>query len=173
MMTPINILQQDGEMNLRRLWIWRLFLWYFSRFKVPLLGKVSPKLLHLENNDLVIRIPLKRFAKNHLQSMYFGALCIGADLAAGLHAYYHGYARRIDPNVIFKSMKAQFLKRGLSDVYFVSVDGDKIKHWLAIIPIDERQETTQRIFAFTKTHEDSWECVAFFELVLSVKPKNR
>ncbi len=105
--------------------------------------------------------------------MYFGSLCMGADLAAGLHAYYHGYQFSIDPKVIFKSMNSFFLKRAMSDVYFVSVEGDKIKHWLQHMPMNERQETTQRIFAFTKSAKNQWECVAYFELVLSVKPKRK
>jgi len=54
-------------------------LWLFGFFKIPLIGYVNPKLIKLTDKSMVVKIPLRRKTKNHLGSMYFGALGIGAD----------------------------------------------------------------------------------------------
>ena len=58
--------------------------------------------------------------------MYFGALCAGADLAGALTAM-----RRIDASgrrisLIFKDVKARFLKRAEGDVLFCCEDGEAV-----------------------------------------------
>ena len=65
---------------------WQLFL--LGRFKIPMLGYTAPKLIELNNNKAKVKIKLKRRTKNHLNSMYFGALAVGADVAGGIHAFY-------------------------------------------------------------------------------------
>ena len=54
--------------------------------KVPMLLFVGPTVRSLDDDGCAIEIPLGLRTKNHLGSMYFGALCAGADLAAGLNA---------------------------------------------------------------------------------------
>lgn len=105
----------------------KFFLWYFGHFKVPLIGHLRPRLIKLTDSDIAIRLPLTRRSRNHLKSMYFGALAVGADLAGGLHGFYH--AKKLDCNIslVFKSFQAQFLKRPESDVYFVCEQGEMVK----------------------------------------------
>ena len=71
---------------------WLLFL--LSRFKIPVIGFVKPKLLVLNDTDVEVKIRLRRRSKNHLNSMYFGALAIGADVAAGIHTFY--FSEKLD-----------------------------------------------------------------------------
>ena len=61
----------------------KFFLWRFSRFKVAMIGYLKPRLIKLTEQDIVICLPLRRRSRNHLNSMYFGALAVGADLAGG------------------------------------------------------------------------------------------
>lgn len=95
----------------------KFFLWYFSHFKVALIGYLRPRLISLTDEQIVIRIPLNRRSRNHLNSMYFGSLSVGADLAGGLHGFYHAEQAHCKVMLAFKSFQAQFLKRPESDVY--------------------------------------------------------
>ena len=63
-----------------------LFLRYFGLTKIPLVLFVRPSVLHINDESAIIRIPFRRRTKNHLGSMYFGAMSIGVDLAGGILA---------------------------------------------------------------------------------------
>lgn len=104
----------------------KFFLWYFSHIKVPLIGYLKPKLMLLSDAEIVVKLPLCRRSKNHLSSMYFGALAVGADLAGGFHGLYHAKRAKTQVSLAFKSFQAQFLKRPESDVYFVCTQGHDI-----------------------------------------------
>lgn len=65
---------------------WKLFL--LGKFKIPLLGFTGVKLIGISDSSVEVKIRLRRRTKNHLNSMYFGALAIGADVAGGIHAFY-------------------------------------------------------------------------------------
>jgi hypothetical protein len=145
------------------------FLWYFGRFKVPLIGYLRPKLIILNDKDVVIRIPLSRRSKNHLHSMYFGALSVGADLAGGLHGYYYSKKLNLPISLVFKSFEAKFLKRPTSHVYFVGEMGEVVKTML-----EESQKTGKRINQIIEikafiNYPENPEEVAQFKLELSIK----
>jgi hypothetical protein len=147
----------------------KFFLWYFSRFQVAMIGYVRPRLLQLTEQMIVIRIPLSRRTRNHLNSMYFGALAVGADLAGGFHGFYHADLAGCKVSLAFKSFQAQFLRRPESDVYFVCDQGDLVKSMIA-----ESQSKKERINkpisikAFIN-YPDKPEEVARFILELSLK----
>ena len=50
------------------------FIRIFGLSKVPLIFYCRPSVIKLTEETAVIKIPLKRRNKNHLKSMYFGAL---------------------------------------------------------------------------------------------------
>ena len=54
----------------------RLRLW--TLFRIPLLFFLRPSVLEASAARTVVRIPLTRRSRNHLGSMYFGALCAAA-----------------------------------------------------------------------------------------------
>jgi acyl-coenzyme A thioesterase PaaI-like protein len=147
----------------------KFFLWKFSHFKVPMIGYLKPRLIKLTDTDIVICLPLNRHSRNHLNSMYFGALAVGADLAGGLHGFYHASQNQCKVSLVFKSFQAQFLRRPESDVYFVCTDGAVVA---AII--QETKTTGERISkpihirAYTDYPALS-EATAEFILELSVK----
>lgn len=117
-----------------------MFLWKFSHFQVPLIGYLKPRLLTIDDQQVVIKLPLTRRSKNHLHSMYFGALAVGADLAGGLHGFYYADKSNANISLAFKSFQAQFLKRPESDVYFVCNQGEVVKAMIA-----ESKQSGQRI----------------------------
>lgn len=103
-----------------------LFLLGF--LKIPMLGRLRPKIEILNEEKAQVRIKLRRRSKNHLGSMYFAALAAGADCCAGLHAFYFTQVYHRKMSFLFKSMEAQFLKRADTDTIFVFNDGKKIEN---------------------------------------------
>ena len=104
---------------------WLLFLLGFV--KIPMIRYTKPKLLMINDNAVRVKIKLRRRTKNHLNSMYFGALSVGADIAGGIQVFY--FSKKMERNVsfAFKGMNAQFLKRAESDIIFESNEGQKIQ----------------------------------------------
>ena len=145
----------------------KLRLWTLS--KIPLLFFLRPSVVEAGEGRTVIRIPLSRRSRNHLGSMYFGALCAGADLAGALTAM-----RRIDASgrrisLIFKDVKAQFFKRAEGDVLFSCEDGDAVAGLVRrAVESGEREELPVRIVA-TVPDKLGPEPVAEFVLTLSLK----
>ncbi len=148
----------------------KLRLWTLS--KVPLLFFLRPSVVEAGEARTVIRIPLTRRSRNHLGSMYFGALCAGADLAGALTAM-----RRIDASgrrisLIFKDLKAQFFKRAEGDVQFCCEDGEAVEELVRrAIESGEREELPVSVVATVPERLGS-EPVAEFVLTLSLKRRD-
>ena len=104
-------------------WMIRLF----GISKVAMIAYCRPRVISFDDNRLEIKIPLKRRTRNHLNSMYFGALSVGADITGGFLALpaIKNSNRKIA--LIFKDFNANFLKRAESDVHFVCEDGEAVK----------------------------------------------
>ena len=145
---------------------WQLFL--LGRFKIPMLGYTAPKLLELNNNKAKVKIKLKRRTKNHLNSMYFGALAVGADVAGGIHAFYFANMHNKKVSFAFKGMSCEFIKRAESDCTFISEDGKKVEAAIlkSIATGDRVNETTK-----VEVYDAENELVATFEMIVSVKCK--
>lgn len=147
----------------------KFFLWYFGRFKVPLIGHLKPHLIQLTDREILVKLALTRRSKNHLNSMYFGALAVGADIAGGLHGFYHARKANVAISLAFKSFEAQFLRRPESDVYFLSEMGETVKTMITQSQTSgERINQAIHVKAFTDYPERSIE-VAYFTLELSLK----
>ena len=147
-------------------------LWLFSFFKIPLIGYVRPKLVSIDAQKAVFKIKLQRKTRNHLGSMYFGSLAIGADLAGGFHAFYLSDKMNKNVSLVFKNFSADFLKRPDSDVYFVSEDGNLVQQMLEeTIASKERVTKSIKIDAYIN-YLSNPEKVAEFKLGLSLKDKS-
>ena len=142
----------------------------FGLTKVPMIWYCRPKVIEHIDEKIEIKIPLRRRTKNHLGSMYFGVLAVGADITGGFLAMdpIQESGRKIA--LIFKDFKADFLKRPEGDVHFICNDGAAIKEL-----VDKAANSTER-FNY-KLNIDavvpsiSSEVVAKFELTLSLKDK--
>ena len=123
----------------------------FGLTKVFMIWWVRPRVAELSAYRCEVVIPLSRRTRNHLRSMYFGALCVGADCAGGLMAFEEvkRSGKRID--IVFKAVSGEFLKRPESDVHFVCEDGGKAAQLIEkAIESGEREETEVIISAHTK-----------------------
>ncbi|MNU88540.1 hypothetical protein D3C71_783520 [compost metagenome] len=137
-------------------------------FKIPMIGYVKPRLIQITDHDVLVRIKLRRRTKNHLKSMYFGALAVGADVTAGLHAFYFCDELNVRPSFAFKGMKAEFVKRAETDVEFSCTEGQIIREQvLKAIQTNERQNHWVKVTA----KDLNGDIVALFEMEISVKIK--
>ena len=147
-------------------------LWLFGIFKIPLIGFVRPRLIELSDTKMVIKIPLRRRTKNHLGSMYFGALAIGADLSGAFQAFFIAEKTDRKMSIVFKNFNASFISRPESDVFFVSDEGGLIQEIIdETIKTKERVTKDIKINAFTNYPEAPIH-VAEFGLGLSIKDKS-
>lgn len=141
-------------------------LWVMGWWYIPMLGYVRPKLEQIDDKEARVSIRLRRRTKNHLKSMYFGALAVGADVAAGLHTFYFSDELGVKPSFSFRSMSGNFYKRAEGTVWFTSSDGQKVKETVLLA-----KETGERHHALI--HVDAktanGETIAAFEMEISVK----
>lgn len=147
-----------------------LRLWSFGFFQIPLLFHTKPRVLEIDDNHVVVKIPLTRKTKNHYRTMYFGALAIGADTAIGLLAVH--WMDKKKPNtlkLVFKNFHAEFLKRPDGDVHFICEEGNKVKALVEkALATGERQ--TEEIHGYATVPSVSGAMpVARFSLGLSLK----
>ena len=134
---------------------------------------LGPRILESSDEKTVLEIPLGYRSRNHLNSMYFGALAVGADLVVGLTAQ-----NQIDKSpervqLVFKDFKANYLKRAEDHVVFTCNEGLAISELVQkALESDERVEQTFSAFA-TVPSKFGDEPVATFELTLSLKKKQK
>jgi acyl-coenzyme A thioesterase PaaI-like protein len=139
--------------------------------RVPMLLFVGPRVLELDDLGCAVEIPLGWRSKNHVGSMYFGALCAGADVAGALNAL--RFARDRYPGVVplFKDLKVEFLKRADGDVLFRCREGRRVAE-----AVQKAGETGERVtlpveVLATVPRKYGDEPVARFTLGLSMKRK--
>ncbi|MDC1016210.1 DUF4442 domain-containing protein [Candidatus Thioglobus sp.] len=142
----------------------------FGITKVPMIWYCRPKVIEHTDEKVEIKIPLKRKTKNHLGSMYFGVLAVGADITGGFLAMdpIQESGRKI--NLIFKDFKADFLKRPEGDVHFICNDGLAVKELVDKVSKSSDRHNFKLSIEATVPSISS-EVVAKFELTLSLKDK--
>jgi len=150
-----------------------LFLRAFAFTKIPLLFFVNPSVVKMTEEEVVVSIPFSRRNKNHLGSMYFGALCIAADAAGGIIAAkaLQKVAKGKKGSLIFKDFQAKFFKRPEGRTLFTCKDGLAIK-----AAVQKAEETLERVdlpvtIITTVPEKFGEEPVAEFVLTLSLKVK--
>jgi acyl-coenzyme A thioesterase PaaI-like protein len=140
---------------------------------IPLLFFTAPSVVEVTSQRAEIRIPLNWRTKNHLGSMYFGALSIGADCAGGLIAWnqIQNSGERID--LIFKDFQAEFLKRAEGDVHFSCEQGEAIRDLIAKAVLSGERESLPVHVTARVPSKLGHEPVAKFVLTLSVKKSQK
>lgn len=146
---------------------WSLRL--FALRKIPLIALLRPRVLELGPDRCRVSIPLSWVARNHLGGMYFGALCVGADLAAGLPVMAMITGRRAPVAFLFKDLQAEFLKRAEGAVVFVCEEVRELGELLQ--RTQESQDRQERTVTVTALVPDKLqqEPVARFRLTISMK----
>lgn len=143
-------------------------------FKIPMIFYVRPKVTQVNETSMELVVPFRRRTKNHLNSMYLGALSVGADLAGGLYAQYLIQESKQPISLVFKSMQAQFLKRVEGNAHFVCNDGPKIQKLIdeVIATPGERKEQSFDVLVYVPSKLGE-ELAAKFTMELSLKSKHK
>jgi len=145
-----------------------LFVRLFS-LRVPVLLFLGPRVERLDDERCEISLRLRWRSRNHVGSMYFGALCAGADLAGGVAAARLIRERHPRVSLLFADVQAQFLKRADGDVLFACGDGRRIAE--AVVRADETGERVtipvEVVATVPSRHGD--EPVARFTMGLTLK----
>jgi hypothetical protein len=139
--------------------------------KIPMLAFLTPRVMRVDESGCEVKIPLSYRSKNHMGSMYFGALSCGADLAGGLNAAMAIREKYKGVQLIFKDVKGEFLKRPDGDVHFTSSAGREV-----LEALDTTTRTGERItvpvnVVVTVPQKYGDEAVARYVVGLSLKMK--
>lgn len=155
-----------------KIWKYTAIIRFYGLFKIPLLAFVAPKIVEFTGSRCVIKIPLGYRTKNHVNSMYFGALAIGAELSIAAAAVFAISEKKRKIDFIFKDFKCDFLKRGDGDVHFIC---DEIADVLSLVDLastsSERVEKTMRGYAIVPKNGE--EHILEYVLTLSMKDRTK
>lgn len=145
-----------------------LLIRMFGFKQIPLIYYTGLSVVEFNESSCVAKIPLTWRTKNHLGSMYFGALAIGADVAGGLAAFSYLLNSGKNISVVFKDVKGEFLKRPDGDVHFACNQIKEVNEMmLSTVNSGAREEITVEVEATVPTI--STDAVAKFQLTLSAK----
>ena len=139
-----------------------------SIFKIPLLAFITPHIVEMTDEKVVVRVRLDRRTQNHLGVLYFGALAMGAELSVATRAIeaISASGRKVD--FIFKDFQCDFLKRANGHANFVCADGLAISALVNSAAQDgERHNQTFEGYAFCPDQGE--EAVMRYKVTLSVK----
>ncbi|HTN52733.1 MAG TPA: DUF4442 domain-containing protein [Anaeromyxobacter sp.] len=139
--------------------------------RIPVLLFLGPRVLELDEEGCAVAIPLGWRSRNHLGSMYLGALVAGADLAAGLQAVRAMRDGHPDVRLVFADLRAEFLKRADGDVVFRSRDGRRVAEAVRRADATGERVTLPVEIVATVPRRYGEEPVARFTLGLSLKRK--
>jgi len=142
----------------------------FGFVKIPLITYLWPTIVESNDKRSVVKIPLTWRSKNHMGSMYFGALAVGADLAVGLPAIRQMQSGTNRYSFLFKDARFNFLKRPEGDVHFICEECDKVADLFAQADASgERHNLT--VYGYATVPSLGPEKVAEFWLTMSAKAK--
>lgn len=150
---------------------YNLYLWYFSLTQVRLIHYCRPKIYDITEDGVTLFMPLDRRTRNHVKSMYIGAMVVGVDMVAGFAAMLKIRESKRNVILIFKDLKAEFFKRAEGDVHYICKEGKAIE-----AAVEETLRTGERVnlpVPVIATVPDKFgdEPVAAFSITLSMKEK--
>lgn len=137
-----------------------------------MIGYVRPKLVHVDDERVEVMIPLTRRTKNHLGSMYFGALSVGADVAGGFLAMRRIQQAPRPVSFVFQDVRGEFLRRPTGNVHFQCEDGKAVQRIVEQTLLDGARHATT-VSVVCTVPKESTAPVARFQLTLSVKARSK
>lgn len=143
----------------------------YSLMKLPLLAFITPEFTEFSDQRCVVKVRLGYRTRNHLGSMYFGALAMGAELSIAATAIQaiQDSGQKID--FIFKDFEAQFLKRGDAAVLFICDQVAAVRE-LIEQAAHSPDRFEKKFEGFARTVE-SEEPIMKYKLTLSVRNRSK
>ncbi len=140
--------------------------------RIPMFLWLGPRVLELDEEGCAVLVPFGWRTRNHVNSMYVGALCAGADLASGLNAAKLIQERHRRVKLVFADMRCEFLKRADGDVVFRSRDGRRVAEAVRRADATGERVTLPIEVGATVPGKYGDEPVARFTMGLSLKRKD-
>ena len=150
---------------------YNFYLWYFGLTQVRLIHYCRPKIVDVNAEGVTLFMPLDRRTRNHVRSMYIGAMVVGVDMVTGFTALLKIRESKRNVILIFKDLKANFLKRAEGDIHYICSEGKAIA-----AAVEETIRTGDRVnlpvpVIATVPDKFGGEPVAEFIITLSMKEK--
>lgn len=151
----------------------KLMLGLYGGYVAPLIGRVRPQMLQLDDDRCVVRVPLNWFNKNRMfNGMYVGVYGIGADIVGGALVQHWIRNQDVPMSMIVARIEQDLVRRGDSDVLFTSEDSRRIGDMVArAASSGTREQEVITVTATTRTKGDE-QTVARMKITMSVKPKD-
>jgi len=149
------------------------FLRLFTFWNIPLIWWIRPTVLEMGPQRTVIEVELNRRTRNHLKSMYFGAIAIGSELVVAAKAVQAIHESKQKVDFVFKDFKIDFLKRAEGNVHFICDAGEGVAGLVQkTIASGERETQTFQGYAVVPS-KDPQEKIVTFDVTLSVKARRQ
>ena len=158
-------------LSLKERFKYNFYLWYFGLTQVRLIHYCRPKIVDVNKDGVTLFMPLDRRTRNHVRSMYIGAMVVGVDMVTGFTALLKIRESKRNVILIFKDLKANFLKRAEGDIHYICSEGKAIA-----AAVEEAIRTGERVnlpvpVIATVPDKFGGEPVAEFIITLSMKEK--
>lgn len=136
-----------------------------------MIGYCRPRVVNVSDTEVVLSIPLNRRTRNHVGSMYIGALTVGVDFVTGLTAMTTIKKSKKNIVLIFKDLKSSFLKRAEGETFFTCNHTKEIEAAVKKV-VDSKQRVNIEVpIIATVPEKFGDEPVAEFTITLSMKEK--
>lgn len=138
-------------------------------FQIPLIWFSGIKVNEFDRNSCSVKLPFTRRTQNPFRSVYFAAQCMAAELSTGLILMAETIETGKKCSMLVTDMKATFIKKADSTVYFTCAPKDIILN--AIQTSIEKNEPVKFILSSEGKMKDGT-VVANFEFEWSLKFKS-
>lgn len=100
----------------------------FMLKKLPSAFFSGLKVTEITEKKAIVSIPFKYLTQNPFKSIYFASQAMAAELSTGVLALSHVHKRNPRVSMLVFNMRADFIKKATSKIYFTCEDGIKIKN---------------------------------------------
>ena len=136
-----------------------------------MIGYCRPRVVNVSDTEVVLSIPLNRRTRNHVGSMYIGAMTVGVDFVTGLTAMTSIKKSKKNIVLIFKDLKSSFIKRAEGETFFTCNHTKEIEAAVKKV-VDSKQRVNIEVpIIATVPEKFGDEPVAEFTITLSMKEK--
>lgn len=141
----------------------------FLKQNVPMIEYSKLSIVHLDDQKCIIKMPFISQNKNHVNSMYFGSIAIGTEVAAGILGLHYLERYNLMPLLVFKDISGSFLRRSESDTYFICNDYHSIAQAVKdLIESKGRVNVSVNVIGVTDLNNLD-EKISDFKITISIK----
>ncbi len=136
-----------------------------------MIGYCRPRVINVSDTEVVLSIPLNRRTRNHVGSMYIGAMTVGVDFVTGLTAMISIKKSKKNIVLIFKDLKSSFIKRAEGETFFTCNHTKEIEAAVKKVVDSKKRVNIEVPIIATVPEKFGDEPVAEFTITLSMKEK--